>query len=228
MIRKIISLTITKLRGEDFALDGNVPLSYMLRLLFLKAVHLAYGTMVMRRNKCFISPSASIRCTRKIRTKGFLMVAKNVEIDALSTDGVSFGKGVSIGEGTRILCTGSLKSIGKGIKVGDNVGMGEYCHYGCAGGIEIGDDTIVGIYVTMHSENHVFDDIDKPIRSQGVSHKGIKIGRDCWIGAKVTVLDGAVVGNGCVVAAGAVVRGTFPDNCIIGGVPARILKYRTK
>lgn len=228
MIRKIISLTITTLREEDFALDGNVPLSYMFRLLFLKTVHLAYGTMVMHRNKCFISPSASIRCTRKIRTNGFLMVAKNVEIDALSTDGVSFGKGVSVGEGTRILCTGSLKSIGKGIKVGDNVGMGEYCHYGCAGGIEIGDDTIVGIYVTMHSENHVFDNIDKPIRSQGVSHKGIKIGRDCWIGAKVTVLDGAVVGNGCVVAAGAVVRGTFPDNCIIGGVPARILKYRTK
>lgn len=228
MIRKIISLTITTLRGEDFALDGNVPLSYMFRLLFLKTVHLAYGIMVMHRNKCFISPSASIRCTRKIRTNGFLMVAKNVEIDALSTDGVSFGKGVSVGEGTRILCTGSLKSIGKGIKVGDNVGMGEYCHYGCAGGIEIGDDTIVGIYVTMHSENHVFDDIAKPIRSQGVSHKGIKIGRDCWIGAKVTVLDGAIVGNGCVVAAGAVVRGTFPDNCIIGGVPARILKYRTK
>ena len=78
----------------------------------------------------------------------------------------------------------------------------------------------------MHSENHVFSDADKTIREQGVSHKGIKIGSNCWIGAKVTILDGAVVGDGCVIAAGAVVRGTFPENCVIGGVPARILKFR--
>ena len=66
-----------------------------------------------------------------------------------------------------------------------------------------------------------------PIRLQGVSHKGITIGRNCWIGAKATFLDGAEIGDGCIVAAGAVVRGTFPENVVIGGVPARILKTRT-
>ena len=226
MVRRIISFVVSKLRGETFVVDNNIPLLYMLRLLVLKAVHLIYGLLLMHHNKCFISPRATIHCIGKIRTHGFLMVAKGAEIDALSTDGVNFGNGVSIGEGTRVLCTGSLKTIGKGITVGNNVGMGEHCHYGCAGGIEIGDNTIVGIYVSMHSENHVFADLSRPIRNQGVTHKGIKIGRDCWIGAKVTVLDGAIIGNGCVVAAGAVVRGTFPDNCVIGGVPAKILKYR--
>ncbi len=227
MIRKTISFTISKLRREPFVLDNHVPLGYMLRLLVSKAVQLAYGMMVMRRCKCFVSPSATILCPKKIKTHGFLMVASYVEIDALSTEGVSFGNGVSIGEGTWVKCTGSLRTIGKGIKVGNNVGMGERCHYGCAGGIEIGDNTIVGIYVTMHSENHVFSDTTQPIRSQGVTHQGIKVGSNCWIGAKVTILDGAVIGNGCVVAAGAVVRGVFPDNCVIGGVPAKILKHRT-
>jgi len=53
-----------------------------------------------------------------------------------------------------------------------------------------------------------------------------KVGRNCWIGAKATFLDGAEIGDGCVVAAGALVRGKFPNNCIIGGVPAKILKMR--
>ena len=63
-----------------------------------------------------------------------------------------------------------------------------------------------------------------PIRLQGVNHQGIKIGNNVWIGAKATFLDGSVVGNNSIVAAGAVVRGIFPDNVIIGGVPAKIIK----
>jgi acetyltransferase-like isoleucine patch superfamily enzyme len=79
----------------------------------------------------------------------------------------------------------------------------------------------------MHSENHNFSDITRPIKQQGVNRKGIKIGSGCWIGAKVTVLDGAVIGNGCVIAAGSVVTaGKYDDNCIYGGVPAKFLKSR--
>ncbi|MDE6764980.1 MAG: acyltransferase, partial [Duncaniella sp.] len=69
-------------------------------------------------------------------------------------------------------------------------------------------------------------DITIPIRLQGVSHKGIVIGKGCWIGAKTTFLDGTELGDGCIVAAGAVVRGKFPSNCIVGGVPAKIIKER--
>ena len=64
------------------------------------------------------------------------------------------------------------------------------------------------------------------IRLQGVKRTGIKIGKNCWIGAKVTILDGVTIGDGCIVAAGAVVNSSFPDNSVIGGVPARLLKQR--
>lgn len=225
-MRKFISFIVSKLRKEQFELDRNVPLTYLLRIVCVKIVQAIYGIIVLHRLKCFIAPSATIKCSSKVHTYGFLMVANNCIIDALSTDGITFGNGVSVGRETSIECTGSIKQIGKGFRVGNNVGLGEKCHYGCAGGIEIGDNTIVGIYVTMHSENHTFSDINVPIREQGVNHKGIRIGRDCWIGAKATILDGTVIGNGCVVAAGAIVTGAFPDNCIIGGVPAKIIKYR--
>lgn len=61
---------------------------------------------------------------------------------------------------------------------------------------------------------------------QGVCRKGIKIGKGCWIGAKATILDGTVLGDGCIVAAGAVVNGNFPPMSILGGVPAKIIKLR--
>ena len=79
-----------------------------------------------------------------------------------------------------------------------------------------------------HDEKFVYNfaDINTPIRLQGVTRKGIKIGNNCWIGSKVTILDGVEIGDGCVIAAGAVVQTSFPPNSVIGGVPARILKQR--
>jgi acetyltransferase-like isoleucine patch superfamily enzyme len=70
------------------------------------------------------------------------------------------------------------------------------------------------------------DDLNLAIRLQGVSRKGIKIGKNCWIGSKVTILDGVEIGDSCIVAAGAVVNKSFPSNSVIGGVPAKILKSR--
>jgi acetyltransferase-like isoleucine patch superfamily enzyme len=108
------------------------------------------------------------------------------------------------------------------------VGLGTHGFFGCAGGVEIGDDCIFGNFVSFHSENHNYSEGDKPIRLQGVTRKGIKIGRNCWLGAKATILDGVMLGEGSIVAAGAVVRaGIYPANIILGGVPARILRKRT-
>src|SRR3546814_5479059 len=76
----------------------------------------------------------------------------------------------------------------------------------------------MGQYVSFHSENHNFSDIEKSIKSQGVTRKGIFVDDDCWVGAKATFLDGANVGKGCVIAAGAVVRGVIPQYSIVGGV----------
>jgi acetyltransferase-like isoleucine patch superfamily enzyme len=72
----------------------------------------------------------------------------------------------------------------------------------------------------------VADKLDEPIRLQGVTRKGIRIGNNCWIGSKVTILDGVTIGDGCILAAGTVVTKSFPANSIIGGVPAKIIKSR--
>lgn len=173
----------------------------------------------------FIAPNAVIKCPGKLNmSKGTTIEAESY-IDALSNEGIVLGRNVSVGRYTTIACTGSLRHMDKGFRVGDNVGLGTHGIYGCAGGIEIGDDTIIGNYVTCHAENHNFSLKNIPIRMQGVNHKGIKIGKGCWIGAKATILDGAVIGDHCVIAAGSVVtEGFYPNNTVYGGVPAKQLK----
>ena len=120
----------------------------------------------------------------------------------------------------------SLNDSGKYIKIGKNVGIGEFAHLGGAGGLSIGDDCIIGPYLSCHPENHRFLDNQELIRLQGTQRKGISIGKNCWIGAKVTILDGVKIGNNCVIAAGAVINKDMPDNAVIGGVPARVIRSR--
>lgn len=178
-----------------------------------------------RLTEAYISPTSTIKAGNLLKYKRGLSVGKHCHIDALGTEGIRCDENVSFGMGTIMIVSGTLKNLGKGIVIGKNVGLGTFGMYGGAGGVEIGDESIFGNYVSVHPENHNFEDPDIPIRLQGVNRKGIKIGKNCWIGSKATILDGAVIGNNCIVAAGAVVRGFFPDNVIIGGVPAKIIKH---
>jgi len=155
-----------------------------------------------------------------------MKLGDQVFLSALGSEGITFGDNVGIGAYSRVIVSTSLNQIGTNIRIGNNVGIGEYAYLGGAGGLEIGDDCIVGQYFSCHSENHNYENMELPIRLQGVNRKGIKVGKDCWIGSKVTILDGVNIGDGCIIAAGSVVTKSFPANSIIGGVPAKILKSR--
>ena len=95
--------------------------------------------------------------------------------------------------------------------------------------IEIGDYCLIAPGVAMRSTNHNYENPDVPIVEQGSSIDSILIGRDVWVAANVSILPGAVIGDGCVIAAGAVVtRGNIPPYSVVGGVPARVIKKREK
>lgn len=223
-VNKIVSIV----KGEEFKIDKSIPLSYLLGFLTMKFISLLYGVFILRRFKTvFVHPSSTILCSSKIVCGTNFSVGRNCYVNALSRDGLVCGDNVSMGFHTHIDLTGSLKNLAKGFKIGNNVGLGSHGHYGSGvGGLEIGDDTIIGNYVSFHPENHNHSDLSVPIRLQGVSGRGIVIGNNCWIGAKATFLDGTKLGDGCIVAAGAVVKDNFPDNVIIAGIPAKIIKYR--
>lgn len=79
----------------------------------------------------------------------------------------------------------------------------------------------------IYTRNHAFSRTDIPMREQGMQDfKPVTIGNDVWIGARVTILPGVKIGNGCIIGAGSVVTKDLPNFAIGGGNPARVLKYR--
>lgn len=216
------------MKGESFTLDSNIPIQYFFSFFMCRLIELVYAIFFFKTMKTsYLSLSACIKCSSKISFVKNLSIGRNVYIDALSIEGIKLGRNVSIGKYTTIECSGTLQSLGKGLIIGDNVGLGTHGFWGCAGGIEIGNDVIFGNYVSLHSENHNYHNLSIPIRLQGVNRRGIKIGQNCWIGAKVTILDGVIIGNGCIIAAGSVVvAGKYQDNAIYAGVPAKFIKMR--
>lgn len=228
-MRRVINSYISKLKGEAYQLDVNVPLKYLFRLCVQRGIMAIYGAClpIHKKGLMFVSLNTKIKCLSKIFAGRGCTIASGCYIDALSIEGIILGNNVSIGKNTVVECSGSLSSLGKGLKIGENVGLGSHGFWGCAGGVAVGDDTIFGNYVSLHSENHIFNNLDIPIRLQGVNRMGIVIGKNCWIGAKVTILDGVFIEDGCVFAAGSVVAsGRYLKNGVYGGVPARFLKYR--
>ncbi|CAD5109713.1 acyltransferase [Zestomonas carbonaria] len=226
VINNLVSFLASRLKGENFRLDPGVTDGYLFRFAFSRGIMYLRGLLYLQR-MVMVGSGVQLFAKSHMRFGRSVSIDDGCVVNGLSRDGILFGDNVSIQKRTIIECTGSLRHLGKGLSLGRNVGVGSNSFLGCAGGIDIGDDTIIGNYVSFHSENHNHSDIGMPIRLQGVSHLGIKVGRGCWIGAKVTILDGAVIEDGCIIAAGALLpRGRYVANSIYGGVPAKLIKKR--
>lgn len=148
-----------------------------------------------------------------------------VIVDGLSRRGIEIGDNVMIGPYS-VIRASSLTNLGEGVRIGRDSAMDAYSYIGAGGGVTIGDSVIMGQHVSFHAENHRYDQMDIPIRQQGITRKGIVVEDDCWVGSNAVFLDGAQVGRGCVIAAGAVVTGTIPAYSVVAGVPGRVIKTR--
>ena len=109
---------------------------------------------------------------------------------------------------------------GKNIRLGKNVFINAGCHFQDQGGITVGDNTMIGHNVVLATLNHDLD----PQKRRDMYPAPIVIGKDVWIGSNTTVTPGVTIGDGSVIAAGAVVTRNVPDHVLASGVPARIIR----
>jgi len=112
-------------------------------------------------------------------------------------------------------------NCGKNINLGKNVFINFDCTFLSLGGITIEDDVLIGPKVSLITESHPLN----PQHRNGIYAKPIHIKKNAWIGADTTILPGVIIGENAVVAAGAVVSKDVPDNTIVAGIPAKIIKH---
>ena len=111
-----------------------------------------------------------------------------------------------------------------GISIGSGSGLGVNCSV--HGPLRIGDNVMMGPEVTILTHTHNIERTDIPMGLQGVRVAEVVVGNDVWIGMRVVIMPGVKVGNGAVLGSCAVVTKDVPDFAVVGGVPAKIIKYR--
>jgi acetyltransferase-like isoleucine patch superfamily enzyme len=222
MIKKLFQKMLAN-SGKRYQIDDRIPTQLIYSTLYNRMIMLIRGILKTGK-KVFIGSNTRILNSGNIVFGQNVTIGSHCEIDGYASEKIVLGDCVKIGCYSKLLSTSHLSKFGKGLVMGNNSAIGDFTHFGAPGGIEIGNDVIMGSYISFHSENHNFNDTSKLIREQGVTSKGIKLGNNIWVGAKVTFLDGCSVGNNSVVAAGAVVNGVYPDNVVIGGIPAKVIK----
>ena len=115
------------------------------------------------------------------------------------------------------------------IVIGERVSIGSRCFLWAGpenGRIVIGDDVLFGPDVLMTAANYRYDD-GAPVTKQRMDEASIEVGDDVWLGARAIVLPGVTIGEGAIIAAGAVVRSDVPRFAIVAGVPAKVVGQRS-
>ena len=128
--------------------------------------------------------------------------------------------------GTNVhICAGEI-AYKENIEIGDNVYIGGNSSIWGIGGLSIGDNTIIGPRVTIHTSNHNWEHPTMlPYDNRSIMKK-VEIGANCWLGDNVMICPGVHIGEGAVVAMGSVVTKDVPPLSLVGGNPAKVIKRR--
>lgn len=128
------------------------------------------------------------------------------------------GENVKVGQG-------ALIGSGDSIEIGDFSSIGKDC---VVNNVNIGKNVMMGQEVILYASNHKFEDVSIPMSIQGMSKlRTLLIDDDVWIGARAMILPSVNhIGKGAIIAAGAIVTKDVPSFAIVGGNPAKIIKYR--
>lgn len=137
-------------------------------------------------------------------------------------------KRIFIGKKVRIMTNSRIEVVDKNASIvfEDNISIAQNLHIISGGNQElrIGKNTTFSANVFVTNVDHEYQKIDIHIMEQKLIYNETKIGENCFIGYGAVIQAGTILGKQCIVGSNSVVRGTFPDYCVIVGIPARIIK----
>ena len=158
---------------------------------------------------------------RHVIVRGFVFMDRGVEIYARKGYGrLVLGSWLHLGVGTALRCHEGTMTIGDKSVLARGVSINCYLD------VELGDSALIADSVYVSDFDHNFADLTIAIKDQGIAKARVRIERDVWLGTKVTVCRGVLIGEGAVVGANAVVTRDIPAYAVAVGAPARVVKDR--
>jgi acetyltransferase-like isoleucine patch superfamily enzyme len=161
-----------------------------------------------------------LRWRGRLRTDGLCFVCPGVKLELGRDSTLTLGRWSWLGHGTKVRVHEGEVSIGaKSV-------LGQECTISCYQHVSIGRECIVADRVMLIDFDHGVVEVERPIREQGIYKRDVRVGHNTWIGYGACVLRGVTVGDNCVIGTSAVVTRDVPDNAVVGGVPASVIRMR--
>jgi acetyltransferase-like isoleucine patch superfamily enzyme len=161
-----------------------------------------------------------LRYGRRLQTDGICFVCPGVHLEVGRGATLRIGRWAWIGDGTKIRVHEGEVSIGAKTVMGQECTISAYQH------VEIGRECIVADRVMLIDFDHGVVEVERPIRLQGIYKRDVRVGHNVWIGYGACILRGVTVGNNSIVGTSTVVTRDVPENAVVGGIPARVLRMR--
>jgi acetyltransferase-like isoleucine patch superfamily enzyme len=163
-----------------------------------------------------------LRWRGRLVTDGFAFVCPGVKFEIGRNARVVLGRWSWIGHGTKIRAHEGEVLIGAKTVLGQECTISAYQH------ISIGRECILADRVMLIDFDHGVVEVERPIRLQGIYKRDVNVGHNVWIGYGACILRGVSIGDNAIVGTSAVVTRDVPDNAVVAGVPARVLRMREK
>jgi acetyltransferase-like isoleucine patch superfamily enzyme len=161
-----------------------------------------------------------LRWRGKLRTDGLCFVCPGVKFEIGPNATVTLGRWSWLGHGCKVRAHEGQVSIGAKSVLGQECTISSYQH------VSIGRECIIADRVMLIDFDHGIVEVERPIREQGIYMRDVNVGHNVWIGYGACVLRGVTVGDNSVIGTNSVVTKDVPENAVVGGVPARIIRMR--
>jgi len=157
---------------------------------------------------------------RRLHTDGLAFIAPDVTLQIGNEGRIELGRWSWLGHGTKIRCHEGVVSIGAKTVFGQECTVSAYQH------VSIGRECVIADRVMLIDFDHGAEDVERPVRLQGIYKRDVRVGHNVWIGYGATILRGVTVGDNAIIGTAAVVTRDVPANAVVAGVPARVLRMR--
>jgi acetyltransferase-like isoleucine patch superfamily enzyme len=188
-------------------------------LRFMRRHHmlnLQYARLIARLlRKRFLTPYG-----RRLKLDGICFIGPRVTLQIGKTARIELGRWSWLGHGTKIRCHEGVVSVGAKTVMGQECTISAYQH------VSIGRECVIADRAMFIDFDHGVVEVERPIREQGIYKRDTRVGNNVWVGYGACILRGVTVGDNAIIGTNAVVTKDVPDNAVVAGVPARIIRMR--